>query len=461
MLCMGAMCVVSIQWVLFGYSLCFSEWDTDGSGSVFIGDAKYFGLKNVNQVPLLKTAPTVSGITFSIYQMQFATITAALIFGSIVERVRFLPSMLFVFVWTTLIYDPIAYWTWSWRGWIHNLSCLNTAGGDTPCGTGGIDFAGGGPVHMASGFAGLAFCLYLGRRITEKPDDAKKSSKEGSVKSSAMGAHDFQPHHVVNIMIGTALLWFGWFAFNGGSALAGSARAGMAAACTHIATATAAMTWPLMDYLIGSFIRMKARSQLKKAGNTDDEIESAKFSAIGFCSGAVAGLVAITPAAGFVEPWAAIAIGFLAAVICNLCCHIKIFFGFDDTLDAWAVHGVGGFLGSILTGVFSQAVVPINLDATTTVLGGWVDGNWRQVLWQLEGSLAIMAYAFVGTFILVFIIDHIPGCKLRMTPKEEWAGGDKSEMGDVAFHYATEYIEQQLESLRSNWHIPHASEGNV
>ncbi|KAJ3270380.1 hypothetical protein HDU76_011171, partial [Blyttiomyces sp. JEL0837] len=272
MLCMCAMCVVSIQWVMFGYSLAFSEWDyaNNGYGSVFIGDFTHAGLKGVGADALVHTAPAVSNIAFCIYQMQFATITAALIFGSVAERVRIIPAMLFVFIWTTVIYDPVAYWTWSWRGWIHNFSCIATGYGDptdttnTPCGKGGLDFAGGGPVHIASGFAGLAFCLILGKR-------------------RRVGQEEFKPHNLANVFLGTALLWFGWFAFNGGSALAGTARAAMAGAVTHIATASGALAWPLWDYMW-----------------------SRKMSGLGFCSGAVAALVAITPASGFVAPWAAI-----------------------------------------------------------------------------------------------------------------------------------------------------------
>ncbi|KAJ3135185.1 hypothetical protein HK101_004267 [Irineochytrium annulatum] len=404
MLCMCAMCVVTIQWVMFGFSLSFSEWDNgvNGTGSNFIGNFDHAGLKGVGANSLPLTAPAISSVVFMIYQMQFATITAALIFGSVAERVRILPSMIFVFIWTTVIYDPVAYWTWSWRGWIHNLACISTTtsgmGNPGPCGTGGLDFAGGGPVHIASGFAGLAFCIVLGKR-------------------RRVGLEEFKPHNLANVFLGTALLWFGWFAFNGGSALAGTARAGMAGAVTHIATASGALAWPLWDYMW-----------------------SRKMSGLGFCSGAVAALVAITPASGFVAPWAAIVIGVTAGIVCNVSCRIKGFFGFDDSLDAWGVHGVGGFLGNILTGIFAQRWVA-GLDETGTMAGGWVDGNFKQVGYQLAGSSAIAAYSFVGSFLILSVINLIPGLHLRPTEDEEILGGDLGEMGEVAYELVSSVME--------------------
>ncbi|KAJ1537574.1 hypothetical protein HK405_014529, partial [Cladochytrium tenue] len=365
MLCMTAMCVVSIQarivWVVFGFSLAFGEGDLNGKGSIFLGPTSHFGLSGVG-FDALRIAPAVSGIAFCIYQMQFATLTAALIFGSVAERVRIVPSMIFVLCWTTLCYDPAAYWTWSYRGWLRNISCPNS-GADLsvslPCGTGSLDFAGGGPVHIASGFAGLAFCLFLGRR--------RRAPRE-----------EFRPHNLVNVFLGAALLWFGWFAFNGGSALAGTARAAMAGAVTHIATASGALAWPIAD----SFM-------------------SRKMSGLGFCSGAVAALVAITPAAGFVAPWAAIIIGTSAGIVCNFACRLKGYLGFDDSLDAWGVHGVGGFVGLFLTGVLAQKWIP-TLDGTnsataTPIPGGAVDGHPIQIGWQLAGGASIAVWSFVGS----------------------------------------------------------------
>ncbi|KAI9350002.1 ammonium transporter AmtB-like domain-containing protein [Zopfochytrium polystomum] len=395
MLCMAAMCVVSIQWVVIGFSLAFSEGkEAFSSGSVFIGDGAHFGLTGIG-FDAFRIAPAVSAITFCIYQMQFATITAALIFGSVAERVRIIPALIFILCWTTVIYDPVAYWTWSWRGWIRNFSCISTgADGTAPCGTGGLDFAGGGPVHIASGFAGLAYCIVLGKR-------------------RRVGNEEFKPHNLANVFLGTALLWFGWFAFNGGSAVAGTARAAMAGAVTHIATATGALAWP--DHRL--------------------------------C--AVAALVAITPASGFVAPWAAIVIGAAAGIVCNFACRIKGFFGFDDSLDAWGVHGVGGFLGNVLTGFLAQRWIPTldgtNSDALTIVPGGAVDGHWVQVGWQIAGSSAIAAYSFFGSLIILSIINFIPGLKLRVSEDDEILGGDLGEMGEVAYELVSSIVEPYAE----------------
>ncbi|KAI9356778.1 ammonium transporter AmtB-like domain-containing protein, partial [Zopfochytrium polystomum] len=397
MLCMTAMCVVSLQWVLFGFSLTFGEGDLTGKGSVLIGNLQHYGLTGVG-FDAFRIAPAVSAIALCIYQMQFATITAALIFGSVAERVRVVPSMVFVFLWTTLAYDPIAYWTWSLRGWIRNFSCINSGtdlANGPPCGTGGLDFAGGGPVHIASGFAGLAFCLVLGRRRREPQEE-------------------FRPHNLVNVFLGASLLWFGWFAFNGGSALAGTTRAVMAGTVTHIATVSGALAWPIAD----SFL-------------------SRRMSGLGFCSGAIAALVSITPAAGFVAPWAAVIIGASAGVVCNFACRIKGYLGFDDSLDAWGVHGVGGFLGLFLTGVLSQKWIPTldgtNSAAATPVLGGAVDGHPVQIAWQLAGGAAIAGWSFTVAFVLLSVINMIPGLHLRPTEDEEIQGGDLAEMGEVAY----------------------------
>ncbi|KAJ1552287.1 hypothetical protein HK405_011910 [Cladochytrium tenue] len=395
MLCMAAMCVVSIQWVCFGYSLAFSEGkDATAPGSVFIGDATHFGLTGVG-FNAQRISPAMSSIAFCIYQLQFATITAGLIFGSVAERVRIIPALIFVFCWTTVIYDPVAYWTWSWRGWIRNFSCISDAANGAPCGTGGMDFAGGGPVHISSGFAGLAYAIMLGKR-------------------RRVGIEEFRPHHLVNVFLGTALLWFGWFAFNGGSASAGTARAAMAGAVTHIAAATGALAWPLTDYFV-----------------------TGKMSGLGLCSGAVAALVGITPASGFVAPWAAVVIGGLTAIVCNFSCRIKGFLGFDDALDAWGVHGIGGLVGNIVTGILAQRWIPTldatNTDTTTVVPGGAIDGHPIQIGWQAAGSFAIAGYSFFGSLIILSIINIIPGLQLRVSKDDEIIGGDLGEMGEVAY----------------------------
>ncbi|RKO90771.1 ammonium transporter AmtB-like domain-containing protein, partial [Blyttiomyces helicus] len=381
MVCMLAFAVVTVQWVLFGFSLAFSE-----SGGAFIGDFAHGGLEGVGAQGLLLTAPQVPSVLYAMYQLMFATITPALIFGSVAERIRLVPAMLFVFLWATVVYDPVAYWTWAARGWIHNISCLDTISSAAPCNIGGYDFAGGGPVHIASGFAGLAYCIKLGKRrhLVHKA------------------------HNMSNVFLGTALLWFGWFGFNGGSAVAATPRAAMAAFVTTIAAACGALSWAMWDY-----------------------VHTGKISGLGYCSGAVAGLVAITPASGYVAPWASIIIGVLAGVVCNLSCNIKNLFGLDDTLDAWGVHGIGGLLGNILTGIFAQKWIG-QLDGTV-LDGGWIEGNWRQVGYQLAGSIAIASWSFVVSYILLTGIDALPGLHIRPSSEEEDLGGDLGEMGEVAY----------------------------
>ncbi|KAJ3102482.1 hypothetical protein HDU96_009615 [Phlyctochytrium bullatum] len=397
MLCMLAMCVVTLQWIAFGFSISFSEWQPE-SGSVIIGNLDYAGLKNIGWTKLIFTSPSMSSVTFTFYQLMFAAITAALIFGSVAERIRIVPAMVFVLFWTTFVYDFAAYWSWGYRGWIKNMKCVGDASGATPCLFGSIDFAGGGPVHVASGFAGLAFCLVLGKR-------------------RRVGQEEFKPHNLANVFLGTAMLWFGWFGFNGGSAFAGTARASMAALVTHVAAASGAIAWPVLDYFW-----------------------SGKMSGLGFCSGAVSALVAVTPCSGFVAPWAAIVIGIIAGVSCNLACRIKGFFGFDDSLDAWGVHGVGGFLGNLLCGVFAQKWVA-ELDGGI-IEGGWIEGNWRQMGYQLAGSTAIAAWSFIFTYIFLTVLNFIPGLKLRPSEDDEILGGDLGEMGEVAYELVSTIAEQ-------------------
>ncbi|KAJ3102481.1 hypothetical protein HDU96_009614 [Phlyctochytrium bullatum] len=411
LLSMMAMCVVTVQWFMFGFSLAFSEHAVDGKGSTFIGNFDYAFLRGVGWTSLTKTGPTISNVVFAFYQLQFATITAALIFGSVAERIRLRSAVIFTFFWTTFVYDFAAYWTWGWRGWIKNMACVSDASSllitdsfgtilSGPCGNGGLDFAGGGPVHIASGFAGLAFSLVLGQR-------------------RRVGNEEFKPHNLVNVFLGTALLWFGWYGFNGGSANAGTARAAMAALVTQLATVCGAISWPTLDWFV-----------------------SGKFSGLGFCSGAVAALVAITPCSGYVAPWAAVVVGTIAGVVCNLGCRIKGYLGYDDSLDVFGIHGVGGFIGNLLCGIFAQKSIA-SLD-NSVILGGWIDGNYKQLGYQLAGSAAIAAYSFVLTYVFLTLLNAIPGLSLRMDPAEEVLGSDLAEMGEVAYEListvATDFV---------------------
>ncbi|KAI9005384.1 ammonium transporter AmtB-like domain-containing protein [Gaertneriomyces semiglobifer] len=383
MISMLAMSIITVQWVLFGFSLAFSE-----TGGRFIGNFKHGGFKDIGAAALEFTAPTIPGVLFALYQMQFATLTPALIFGSVAERIRLVPAMIFIFLWSTLVYDFGAYWTWSYRGWIKSLSCLDTLSTE-PCAVGGFDFAGGGPVHVASGFAGLAYCIMIGKRRKHH-------------------AEEFKAHNMTNVFLGTAMLWFGWFGFNGGSALGATPRAAMACLVTTLATASGSLAWVLYDYS-----------------------QHAKLSGLGYCSGAVAALVGITPAAGFVAPWAAIIIGAVTAVICNMACRLKNKLGFDDSLDAWGVHGVGGVVGNLLTAIFAQKWITL-LDGAETD-GGWVDGNWKQMGYQIAGTVAIAAWSFVVSCLILYVINKIPGLHLRPTESEEHIGNDLGEMGEIAY----------------------------
>lgn len=306
------------------------------------------------------------------------------------QRCRILPGVVFMVIWNTFVYDVVANWQWSARGWLHNLSCLDTLQDVMPCGMGSLDFAGGGPVHMVAGFSGLAYSLVIGKR---------------NIDNDPM-----RPHNLTNVFLGTALLWMGWYGFNGGSALAASNRASFACIATMIAASTGSLAWVIKDYL-----------------------RSGKISGVGYCSGALAGLVGVTPGSGFVSPWAAAIIGIVASVCCNYACRLKEYADADDSLDAFALHGVGGFVGDILCGVFAQQWVA-RLDGTV-ILGGPMDKFPTQIGYQLVAAVSISAYAFFATLIIVYVIDIIPGLHLRLTAEEEVIGGDISEMGEIAFEF--------------------------
>ena len=269
--------VVALQWFIWGYSLAFSE-----TGSVFYGDFANGGLFKVGVLGHA-SAPNIPAILFCLYQMQFACVTASLIFGAVTDRIRLIPSIIFIFCWTTLVYDPIAYWYWAPKGWLKVW--------------GALDFAGGGPVHMSAGFSALAFCIFIGHRKSAPGDN-------------------FRPHNMPSVFLGTALLWFGWFGFNGGSALAATPRAAMAALVTTLAAACGSLSWTLVEYF-----------------------GSGKLSGLAFCSGAIAGLICITPGAGFVHPWAAVIIGLSAGVACCYAIRLKGILGYDDALDVFGLHG--------------------------------------------------------------------------------------------------------------------------
>ncbi|KAJ5902142.1 Ammonium transporter 1 [Penicillium taxi] len=366
--------VVTFQWFFWGYSLAFSH-----SGGKYIGDLANFGMKGVLAQPSVGSSK-VPDILFSIFQGMFAAITVALATGAIAERGRMLPCIVFMFVWSTIIYDPIACWTWNSSGWVFKM--------------GGLDFAGGTPVHISSGCAALAYSLMLGKR-------------------RGHGTHElnYRPHNVTHVVIGTVFLWVGWFGFNAGSALSANVRAAMAAVVTNLAACVGGVTWCLLDYRL-----------------------ERKWSTVGFCSGVIAGLVAITPGSGFVTPWAAFIFGVVGAIACNYATKLKFLLHVDDSLDIFAVHGVGGLVGNILTGLFAADYIA-HLDGVTVIPGGWINHNYIQLGYQLADSVSGGAYSFFGTCIILFVLNLIPGLSLRASEEDEIMGIDDAEIGEFAYDY--------------------------
>jgi Amt family ammonium transporter len=373
-LSMMTIAVVSFQWFFWGFSLTFS--DTAG---LFIGDLKYFGLRGVLQHPAL-TSPRIPSIVFCIYQLMFAAITPMIAVGGFAERAHLGPLLVFVFVWSTLVYDPIACWTWNIHGW----SFVN----------GSYDFAGGTPVHISSGSAALAISVYLGKR-----------------RGYGTEALAYKPHNVTYVVLGTIFLWFGWFGFNGGSALAANLRAAQACIVTNLAASVSGLTWMLWDYRI-----------------------ERKWSAVGFCSGAIAGLVAITPGSGFVGAPASVVFGVMAGTLCNFATQLKFLAGYDDSLDIFASHAVGGIVGNICTAIFAQASVA-GFDGFTVIPGGWLDAHWIQLPWHLADSAAGLSYSFTMTTIILWVMHFIPGLRLGVPESTEIVGIDECEMGEFAYDY--------------------------
>jgi len=373
-LSMMTIAVVSFQWFFWGFSLAFSD-----TGNVFIGDLKYFCLKGVLGAPSMGSV-RIPSIVFSVYQLMFAAITPMIAIGAVAERGRLGPLLVFVFVWSTVVYDPIANWTWNANGWSFVL--------------GGLDFAGGTPVHISSGTAALAISIYLGKRRGYGTDRLA-----------------YKPNNTSYVILGTVLLWFGWFGFNGGSALAANLRAAQACTVTNLAASVSGLTWMFWDW------------RLEK-----------KWSAVGFCSGAIAGLVAITPGSGYVGSPAAVAFGFVAGTVCNFATQLKFIFKFDDALDIFASHSIGGIVGNIMTGLFAQASVA-GFDGFSVIPGGWIDHNYRQLGIQLADSCAGFGYSFVVTTIILWVMHFIPGLRLRADEDSEILGIDDAEMGEFAYDY--------------------------
>ncbi len=372
------MAVITVLWAIVGYSLAFGE------GSPVLGDLRYVFLNNVGAAPNADYAATIPQQTYMVYQLMFAIITPALISGAFAERMKFSAMLLFSVLWALIVYFPLAHMVWGKGGLLNAF-----AGGKIPC----FDFAGGTVVHISSGVSALVCALYLGKR-------------------KGYGSEPMKPHSIVLSVIGACLLWVGWFGFNAGSALAASALATSAFVATHFATAAAVLGWLLVEW-----------------------IRNGKPSVLGGISGAVAGLVAITPASGFVKPFPALLIGFVAGIVCFfMVTTVKTKFGYDDTLDAFGVHGAGGTVGAILTGVFATSAINDGLkDGSGKVLPlGLVDGVPGQVFNQAIGVAISWILAIVGTLIVLKICDVILG--VRVTPDQELEGLDVSMHGEEGYN---------------------------
>jgi Amt family ammonium transporter len=364
--------LISVQWVLWGYTLAFGS-----SSSGLIGGLNYIGLMGVGESPNAAYATTIPHLAFAAYQMMFAVITPALITGAFVERVRFKTFLLFSLLWATLVYDPVAHWVWSATdlndgqflfGWLRNL--------------GALDFAGGTVVHVTAGFSALAFAMVIRPRRW-------------------FGVSSIEPHNIPFTILGAGLLWVGWFGFNGGSALAANGLAVTALVNTNTAAAAAGLVWILLAWLDN------------------------KPSVLGFATGVVVGLVAITPASGFVTPLAALAIGAISAPISYYAIKFRQRRGLDESLDVWACHGMGGTTGALATGLFATKMInPAGAD-------GLFYGNPGQFVTQLVGVVAVGVFAFVLTFILAKVLDSLMG--LSVSPDEEEVGLDISEHGERAY----------------------------
>ncbi len=357
--------VISVLWAVIGYTLAFGP---DRGG--LVGSLDWAGLSGVGQEPFPDYAAGVPHLTFMVFQMMFAVITPALITGAFAERLKFRGFLVFTILWSILVYSPVAHWVWGLGGWIRTL--------------GALDFAGGTVVHINAAAAALAAALVVGQR-------------------KGLGSATLSPHNLPMTVLGAAILWFGWFGFNAGSALSAGGLAASAFVVTHLAAAAATVSWVAVEWA-----------------------HRGKPTTLGAASGAVAGLVAITPAAGFVAPLPAIIIGLVAGAVCYSAVLLKWRLGYDDSLDAVGVHGAGGITGALLTGVFASVAANPALLA-----GGLVEGNAMQVVFQAVAVLATAVYSFVLSFVLLKIVDVVVG--LRVDGDEESTGLDLTQHGESGY----------------------------
>ena len=365
-----AFALVSVQWVLFGYSLAFG---TDING--IIGGLNFVGLNGVGQnaAVIAGVTLTVPALAYMIFQLVFATVTLAIVTSVFAERVKISSFIIFGLLWTTIVYDPLAHWVWG-GGWLAQL--------------GALDFAGGTVVHISSGFSALAIALVIRKRV-------------------GFGKDLMEPSNIPLALLGASLLWFGWFGFNAGSAVAANGLAASAFVVTNTATAAAALTWMLLSWRTG------------------------RPASLSLASGAVAGLVAITPASGFVDIWGALAIGIIASVVCYGAMLFRIRKGIDESCDCWSVHGMGGLWGALATGIFATTAVNSYSGLIPAILNGNMTPGLDQFIHQVIAVAASVSYSFVVTLVLIVILDKTIGMTVKN--EEEYVGLDISQHGERAF----------------------------
>ncbi len=364
--CLAIFAAISLVWAMWGYSLALGGNSIGG----IIGSLSDFGLVNVGVTPNSAYAPTIPEVLYVAFQLKFAAITPALIIGAFAERVRFKSLLIFVVMWTTFVYVPVVHWIWAVGGWLRIL--------------GVVDFAGGLVVHETAGVSALAAAIFIGRRKDVNP------------------RKEMRPNNVPFVILGAAILWFGWFGFNAGSALAADGLAANALLVTNLAAAAGAMSWMITDW-----------------------VRKGKPSAVGISVGAVCALATITPASGYVGPMASIIIGAAAGIVCNFVAGWRARTRLDDSLDVFACHGAGGILGSIATGIFASAAI------NAAGPNGLLYGNMYQFIVQVFGVVVVGFFAFVGTYVLLRIINVFT--PVRVSPKDEDAGLDISQHGEEAY----------------------------
>jgi Amt family ammonium transporter len=364
--CLAIFAAISLVWAMWGYSLALGGNSIAG----IIGNLSDFGLANVGVAPNLAYAPTIPEVLYVTFELKFAAITPALIIGAFAERVRFKSLLIFVVLWATFIYVPVVHWIWAVGGWLRVL--------------GVVDFAGGLVVHETAGVSALAAAIFIGRRKDVSPQK------------------EIRPNNIPFVILGAAILWFGWFGFNAGSALAADGLAANALLVTNLAAAAGAMSWMITDW-----------------------VRKGKPSAVGISVGAVCALATITPASGYVGPMAAIIIGAAAGIVCNFVAGWRARTRLDDSLDVFACHGAGGILGAIATGIFASTLI------NPAGPNGLLYGNMYQLIIQVFGVVVVGFFAFVGTYVLLRVINVFT--QVRVSPKDEDAGLDISQFGEEAY----------------------------